>query len=224
MEHVVFYPSAEGGPAFKRVNSLDEAVAFVEHLRNSENITDFSVHELTAVPLSFRAYYHVEVPAEEAVSESAALADATPEPVVEEPAAAPVAEVEAAPAVEQAPAVEKAVTDAAVVNALVATSAPETVAVPAQAEAPELSEAPEASPSDDITVAPVEAVDEDRSEAWVAEAAVVEPPAEAPESAPVEEPVVAAGPFAEAPPVTPQGTEDVVPVPTGKRSMGFFAR
>jgi hypothetical protein len=62
MEHVVFYPSAEGPQAFKRVDSLDAAVSFVEHLRNSENITEFSVHALSKVPLSFRAYYHVELP------------------------------------------------------------------------------------------------------------------------------------------------------------------
>ena len=69
MEHVVFYPSAEGPQAFKRVDSLDAAVSFVEHLRNPENISEFSVHALTKVPLSFRAYYHVEVPGESAVAE-----------------------------------------------------------------------------------------------------------------------------------------------------------
>src|SRR4051794_13877277 len=66
MEHVVFYPSAEGVQAFKRVDSLDAAVSFVEHLRNSENITEFSVHALEWVPVTFRAYYHVELPAEAA--------------------------------------------------------------------------------------------------------------------------------------------------------------
>jgi hypothetical protein len=66
MEHVVFYPSAEGVPAFERVESLDAAVSFVEQLRNSMNITEFSVHALTPVPLSFRAYYHVEVPTDAA--------------------------------------------------------------------------------------------------------------------------------------------------------------
>lgn len=64
MEHVVFYPSPEGAQAFKRVDSLDAAVSFVEHLRNSENITEFSVHALEWVPVTFRAYYHVELPVE----------------------------------------------------------------------------------------------------------------------------------------------------------------
>lgn len=69
MEHVVFYPSAEGDQAFKRVDSLDAAVSYVEHLRNSENITQFTVHSLTPVPLALRAYYHVEVPADSADGE-----------------------------------------------------------------------------------------------------------------------------------------------------------
>jgi hypothetical protein len=63
MEHVVFYPAADGTPAFERVSSLEAAVGFVERLRNSENITEFAVHELTPVPVSLRAYYHVEVAA-----------------------------------------------------------------------------------------------------------------------------------------------------------------
>jgi hypothetical protein len=48
------------------VDSLDAAVNFVEHLRNSENITEFSVHALERVPVTFRAYYHVELPADAA--------------------------------------------------------------------------------------------------------------------------------------------------------------
>jgi hypothetical protein len=65
MEHVVFYPSAEGAPSFRRVSSREEAVNFVEHLRNAEGITEFSVHALSPVPLAVRAYYRVEAsPAE----------------------------------------------------------------------------------------------------------------------------------------------------------------
>lgn len=62
MEHVVFFPGPDGGPAFRRVGSLDEAVAWVERLRNVDDLTDFSVHALTEVPLSVRAYYKVQVP------------------------------------------------------------------------------------------------------------------------------------------------------------------
>jgi hypothetical protein len=93
MEHAVFYPSADGSPAFRRVASLDEAVRFVEHLRNLEGVTEFSVHRLTQVPVAFRAYYRVEVPADEApAADEAPVEQAEPQPVVD---AAPVAEVPA---------------------------------------------------------------------------------------------------------------------------------
>jgi hypothetical protein len=62
MEHVVFFPAADGSPSFRRVPSLDEAVRLVEHLRNVEGLSTVSVHSLTEVPLAFRAYYRVEVP------------------------------------------------------------------------------------------------------------------------------------------------------------------
>lgn len=66
MEHVVFYPGPDAAPAFCRFASLEEAVRFVEHLRNTEGVAEVSVHALTPVPLAFRAYYRVEVPAGEA--------------------------------------------------------------------------------------------------------------------------------------------------------------
>jgi hypothetical protein len=158
MEHVVFYPSADGSPAFRRVGSLDEAVNFVEHLRNIEGVTDFSVHALTSVPLSFRAYYRVEVPADES-------------PVA--PAEAP---VEGTAAAEPEP------------------------AEPAPMSPPPFVDAPAA-----IVPAP-------------AAAPAVETPAEAPAAEPP------AAEEAEPHPVVDPSVEEVVPVPSGRRSMGFFAR
>ena len=104
MEHVVFFPGPDGAPAFHRFASLDEAVRFVEHMRNVEGVVDVSVHQLTLVPLAFRAYYKVEVPGEAA--EMPAVPEQTPplEPVavvegmdevVPEPALAEVATPEA---------------------------------------------------------------------------------------------------------------------------------
>ncbi|MCW2778771.1 MAG: hypothetical protein JWN17_2496 [Frankiales bacterium] len=61
MEHVVFFPHADGTTAFRRVASLDDAVVLVEHLRNVEQVDGVTVHALTEVPLAFRAYYKVEV-------------------------------------------------------------------------------------------------------------------------------------------------------------------
>src|SRR6478672_6088985 len=67
MEHVVFHPGPDGSPAFRRFGSLEDAVRFVEHLRNAEGVSEVSVHMLAPVPLAFRAYYKVEVPADQPV-------------------------------------------------------------------------------------------------------------------------------------------------------------
>src|SRR4051794_38015489 len=64
MEHVVFHPGPDGSPAFRRLSSLEDAVRYVEHLRNVEGVNDFSVQALASVPLSSRAYSRVEVPSE----------------------------------------------------------------------------------------------------------------------------------------------------------------
>ncbi|HET7531351.1 MAG TPA: hypothetical protein VFJ98_10370 [Mycobacteriales bacterium] len=87
MEHVVFFPGPDGAPSFRRLSSLDDAVRFVEHLRNVENVSEVSVHALSPVPLAFRPYYRVEVPAGEAA----------PEPVAPLEAVAPVEAVVPAP-------------------------------------------------------------------------------------------------------------------------------
>jgi hypothetical protein len=69
VEHVVFFPAHDGSPAFRRVANLEDAVRLVEHLRNVEGVNEVSCHSLTEVPLAFRAYYRVEVPADTVVPE-----------------------------------------------------------------------------------------------------------------------------------------------------------
>ena len=106
MEHVVFFPGPDGAPAFHRFASLDEAVRFVEHLRNVEGVVDVSVHELNLVPLAFRAYYKVEVPADAAEMSALPEQAVAPEPVLIETEVVPelVADV-AADVLEPVPAV-----------------------------------------------------------------------------------------------------------------------
>jgi hypothetical protein len=108
MEHVVFYPALDGAPAFRRFASLDEAVRFVEHLRNAEGVSEVSVHALSSVPLSFRAYYKVEVPAEPGHEAAHAVEVPAPSEPYDVAVAEPVAEVPqveapADPAAEPAP-------------------------------------------------------------------------------------------------------------------------
>jgi hypothetical protein len=91
VEHVVFFPAHDGSPAFRRVANLEDAVRLVEHLRNIEGVSEVSCHALTEVPLAFRAYYRVEVPAD---------ADAPAEPVVGESDVPGVVDAVAAPSAE----------------------------------------------------------------------------------------------------------------------------
>lgn len=92
MEHVVFHPGPDGSPAFRRFGSLEDAVGFVEHLRNVEGVSEVSVHALAPVPLSFRAYYKVEVPADQPVVDVPAPSEPVFEavPVAAEPVVEPV--------------------------------------------------------------------------------------------------------------------------------------
>ena len=92
MEHVVFFPAPDGTPAFRRLATIDDAARFVEHLRNVENVSEASVHTLTEVPLSFKAWYRVEIPNSEAAdaasTDGAITDDATAEsPTAESPTA-----------------------------------------------------------------------------------------------------------------------------------------
>lgn len=86
MEHVVFFPAHDGTPAFRRVAGLEDAVRLVEHLRNVEGISEVSVHALSEVPLAFKTWYRVEVPAVPA-AEPVAVEPVAVEPVAEEPVA-----------------------------------------------------------------------------------------------------------------------------------------
>src|SRR5438309_892220 len=128
MEHVVFHPGPDGSPAFRRFGALEDAVRFVEHLRNVEGVSEVSVHALAPVPLAFRAYYKVEVPAEQAPVDVPLQSEATPfETVQPEPvlAAVPVeaAPVEAAP-VEAAPVAEPVLAEVEYAEATAAAEQP----------------------------------------------------------------------------------------------------
>ena len=99
MEHVVFFTGAEGAAQFRRLSSLEDAVRFVEHLRNVEGVDDPRVFSLAEVPLAFKTVYRVEIPGTALPpmpampEELAALEPEAPaEPVAEAPAPMPVEE------------------------------------------------------------------------------------------------------------------------------------
>ena len=120
MEHVVFFPAQDGNPAFRRLPSLEDAVRFVEYLRNSEGVTEVSVNALSPVQLTVRTVFRVEVAGEAPHAEEAA--EVAVSPVAEESVAVPASASEPV----EAP-VEAAVA--------VADETEPVVEVPAQAEA-----------------------------------------------------------------------------------------
>lgn len=98
MEHVVFFTGADGAAQNRRTPSLEEAVRFVEHLRNVEGVEDSRVYAMTEVPLAFKTIYRVEIPGQSAEAAPAPLPPLPPMPdlgvpeaeAVEAPAEAPV--------------------------------------------------------------------------------------------------------------------------------------
>ena len=61
MQHVVRYTTVEGRDGTHFTDTLDEAVAFVERVRNVEEASDVRLFSMTQVPVSFRTYYQVQV-------------------------------------------------------------------------------------------------------------------------------------------------------------------
>jgi hypothetical protein len=207
MEHVVFYQSAQGAPTFRRVGSLEDAVGFAEHLRNVEGVTDFSVFAMSPVTLSTRAYYHLEVSAGDPATAPAATVTAPPSapPAMPEPPAAmpatppplPEQPVFAAPVDNGSPA------PAMSFNALEQEATAPLDQLPAPVASMPFAAAPLPPPTG---VSPI------------TETFVKDDPLGAP--APTDAEAVAVDPTVVDPTV-----EDVVPAaPSGRRSMGFFAR
>jgi hypothetical protein len=80
VEHVVFFTGADGAAQNRRTPSLEEAVRFVEHLRNVEGVEDSRVFAMTEVPLAFKTVYRVEIPG--ATGEAAPLPPLPPMPAM----------------------------------------------------------------------------------------------------------------------------------------------
>lgn len=58
---MVIFRSADGKPGYHQAETLEEAVAFVERLRNEDQVADARVFRMEEVPIEFKVYYRVEV-------------------------------------------------------------------------------------------------------------------------------------------------------------------
>jgi hypothetical protein len=89
MAHMVVFRSNEGKPGYHQVEALDDAVKFVERLRNQENVTEARIFLMQEVPIEFKTYYRVEVGASGEDVDAGVPAEMAAEPdAPAEPAAA----------------------------------------------------------------------------------------------------------------------------------------
>ncbi len=61
MDHLVKFQTAEGREGQHTAASLDDAVRFVERLRNNEDATEVRVFRMHEVPIEFKTYFKVEL-------------------------------------------------------------------------------------------------------------------------------------------------------------------
>jgi hypothetical protein len=72
VEHLVKFQTAEGREGQHTAASLDDALRFVERLRNNEGANEVRVFRMHEIPIEFKTYFKVEVGAsDEAVVEPA---------------------------------------------------------------------------------------------------------------------------------------------------------
>lgn len=103
MAHMVTFRAADGKQESGLHDDVDEAVAFVEQLRNGGGADDIRLFEVTEIPLEFRAYYKVEL---SAAAAARSQDQAVPEAVLIAPEPAEPAPVMAAETVPEIPRME----------------------------------------------------------------------------------------------------------------------
>jgi hypothetical protein len=61
MTHMVIFRRPEGKPGYHQADGVEDAVRFVEMLRNQQQVTDARIFFMQEVPIEFRTYYRVEL-------------------------------------------------------------------------------------------------------------------------------------------------------------------
>lgn len=93
MSHMVIFRSAEGKPGYHQAEALDDAVGFVEDLRNAEGVEHARIFRMEEVTFEFRPYFRVELGG--AGVDAAAEPEEEQDEVEDQPAPEMAAEVEA---------------------------------------------------------------------------------------------------------------------------------
>ena len=58
---MVVFTSAEGRPSYYQTDTLDDALKFIERVRNNEGVEDAKLYRMAEVPLQVRTYVKVEL-------------------------------------------------------------------------------------------------------------------------------------------------------------------
>lgn len=87
MSHMVIFRSTDGRPGYHQADELDEAVGYVERLRNEEGVEHARIFRMDEVAFEFRPYFRVAVAAPPAPAPvaPAPVAEREPEPAAELP-------------------------------------------------------------------------------------------------------------------------------------------
>ena len=96
MNHMVIFREADGTPGYHQAEGLEDAVRFVEELRNERQVSDTRVFAMHEIPIEFKTYWRVEVMPPEVVPEPPP-APVNPPVVAVAVAPAPVSEFESSP-------------------------------------------------------------------------------------------------------------------------------
>ena len=61
MSHMVIFQTPDGNPGYNQFETLDEAVRFVEKLRNEQSVETARMFALEEVKFDFKPYFRVEI-------------------------------------------------------------------------------------------------------------------------------------------------------------------
>lgn len=61
MSHMVIFQTPDGNPGYNQFEQLDEAVRFVESLRNEQGVENARMFALEEVKFDFKPYFRVEI-------------------------------------------------------------------------------------------------------------------------------------------------------------------